>query len=217
MRLLSRPRGAYNEDDIPVGVTKIGGWPDLLRGARWPGGSFVCQIALAEVPDGIVDLPTEGLLSLFADPSYPERTKLIWSMPMYGKFERMAPPDSATLYMPRRVETGFALTLDLSRSDAPQHDDWQDAVFDAFTLAKDGAFIQLGGDAQVLNPMLEQLEDTAPDSDLADAEREWRLVLRVGSIGECEIDFSAGLYVWMRAGDLRPRRFENAVAIVQAF
>jgi uncharacterized protein (TIGR02996 family) len=72
--------------DIPVGASKLGGYPDLPRGYRWPTGGechaiyiddtggthrlagFLAQINLAEVAQtqAAKDLPKSGLLSFFS-------------------------------------------------------------------------------------------------------------------------------------------------------
>jgi len=215
--LLNRPHGAANEDDIPLGATKVGGWPDMPRNRPWPGGAFVLQLALAEVPEGVLDLPREGLLTLFADPSQPGTATLDWIVPDMGRLVRTAPPEDAPMFLPRRLTSEFAMTLDTSRPETPMEDDLQDVAFDAVAVPGESDCIQLGGDPHALNPMVEELEDLSPDNDLPEEVREWRLILRVASIEECEMDWGAGLYVWMRVGDLQQRRFENAVAIAQAF
>ncbi|MGL5858507.1 MAG: YwqG family protein [Angustibacter sp.] len=60
--------------DLPVGVSRLGGAPDLVDGTDWPVGadgplSFIAQVDLAAVaaclPDGA--LPSTGLLSFFYD------------------------------------------------------------------------------------------------------------------------------------------------------
>lgn len=215
--LLGRPNGAAYEDDIPLGATKVGGWPDLPRGRRWPGGAFVLQIALADLPEDVIDLPREGQLVLFADPNQLGAATLDCIVPDMGRLLRTAPPDEAPMFLPRRLTSEFALTLDTSRPEAPMQDDLQDIAFDAVAVPGESDCIQLGGDPHVLNPMLEELEELSPDTDLPEEAREWRLILRVASIEECEMDWGAGLHIWMRSGDLAQRRFENAVAIVQAF
>lgn len=68
--------GVYTKrvDDLPVGVSRYGGCPDLPTGVTWPTDGkaplmFVAQFALAEVGPFDVDgrLPRDGLLSFFVD------------------------------------------------------------------------------------------------------------------------------------------------------
>lgn len=60
--------------DAPLGGTRLGGAPDLAAGTAWPRSDygycgFLGQLDLADVRTrtGCVDLPAEGLLSLFVD------------------------------------------------------------------------------------------------------------------------------------------------------
>ncbi|MCU0654733.1 MAG: YwqG family protein [Polyangiaceae bacterium] len=62
------------EDETPVGATKIGGLPDLPAGTSWPeiegmALSFLAQIRLADLRGlpGAEDLPESGLLVFFHD------------------------------------------------------------------------------------------------------------------------------------------------------
>lgn len=65
---------AAREDDIAIGVSKIGGTPDLPVGAAWPEWndvpmSFLAQIQLHDIAplDTQGFLPHDGLLSFFCD------------------------------------------------------------------------------------------------------------------------------------------------------
>jgi len=63
------------ESEIPIGVSRLGGWPDLPVGFEWPMNpakeelSFVAQLNLCHAgpyePEGI--LPTHGMLYVFYD------------------------------------------------------------------------------------------------------------------------------------------------------
>ncbi|WAS94919.1 YwqG family protein [Nannocystis punicea] len=62
------------EDDAPVGISKIGGLPDLPPGVAWPTIeehplSFLAQVRLADLRGlaGAEDLPDSGLLLFFYD------------------------------------------------------------------------------------------------------------------------------------------------------
>ena len=63
-----------DQDTIPIGVSRLGGEPDLPEGTEWPAWrgtslAFVAQIALGEMP-AMPDpgLPGAGLLSFFYEP-----------------------------------------------------------------------------------------------------------------------------------------------------
>jgi uncharacterized protein YwqG len=67
-------RKPADDDDIPSGASKLGGWPDLPEGFRWPEKdgtplAFLGQFALSAVPrfDAGEGLPAGGLLSVFYD------------------------------------------------------------------------------------------------------------------------------------------------------
>jgi hypothetical protein len=61
-------------EDLELGVSRLGGEPDLARGSLWPTAEgeplrFIVQVNLAELAAFDVDklLPENGLLSMFAD------------------------------------------------------------------------------------------------------------------------------------------------------
>lgn len=63
-----------DESTLPLGITKLGGTPDLQPGTRWPSWesgpmSFIAQILLPEVTpfDGLGRLPQRGILYFFYD------------------------------------------------------------------------------------------------------------------------------------------------------
>lgn len=65
-------REAGEDGSIPLGASKLGGWPDLPEGTAWPMGrhrplAFLGQLSLAEVPrnEATAALPERGLLSVF--------------------------------------------------------------------------------------------------------------------------------------------------------
>lgn len=62
------------DDDLPLGASRMGGAPDLPRGARWPKNKgrpveFLAQIdfAAAAAAYRLPDLPTSGWVALFRD------------------------------------------------------------------------------------------------------------------------------------------------------
>ena len=217
--LVNRPEGETNEDDIPLGATKVGGRADLPAGSSWPGDtlSFVVQFDLARLPPDVIDLdlPREGHLALFADPEDGVAGKLIWIGPYEGRLARAEPPDAATLHLPRRLSHEVVLTLDFERPGVPASDSEPDLASDAPAVPQPEDCIQLGGDPRTLTDRLaEACEQRDAELDpLSGDDAEWRLVLRVGSIEECEMDWNGSLYVWMRTGDIRERRFDNAVIV----
>lgn len=69
--VLIREAGAENA--VNVGVTKMGGGPDLPEGVDWPREpagfhyNFLAQVNLADMPLHDARIPREGLLSIFCD------------------------------------------------------------------------------------------------------------------------------------------------------
>ncbi len=129
--VLYRPEPAIFEGDIPVGVSKIGGKPDLPDAYPWPEDlrvpgsvlSFVVQIDLSQVPPGVldIDLPPDGLLSVFAHPEEFDIGRLLWSPP--GTLARRDPPGEARIWPVRRLEGCVEMTIDTQRRDFPRVED----------------------------------------------------------------------------------------------
>lgn len=72
LAFLLRVKPAKNEDEIPIGHSKLGGCPDLPIDFVWPesewgGMEFMAQINLSQLPDVDHPLPTEGIFWLFSE------------------------------------------------------------------------------------------------------------------------------------------------------
>ena len=99
----SLPTGAPAWDDgLPLGATKMGGRPDLPKGARWPRAdgrpmTFLAQIALAEVAahDTARLLPARGRLAVFCDLEDPLMTAALVLFDDTDDLVRPAPPRGA--------------------------------------------------------------------------------------------------------------------------
>lgn len=92
----------------PLGGTRLGGAPDLAAGTAWPRGDygycgFLGQLDLADVRTrtGCLDLPAEGLLSLFVDyiesAGDPVPVRAILT-PAGTALERLAAPEGEEAY-----------------------------------------------------------------------------------------------------------------------
>ena len=94
--------------DARLGGTRLGGAPDLAAGTAWPRGDygycgFLGQLDLADVRThtGCLDLPAEGLLSLFVDyiesagATVPVRAILT---PVGTALERLTAPEAEEAY-----------------------------------------------------------------------------------------------------------------------
>ncbi|MEM6689731.1 MAG: YwqG family protein [Planctomycetota bacterium] len=71
--ILLQVSAAKDNAQVPIGVSRFGGTPDLPAGVAWPRNpednlllDFIGQINLSQLPDIGRTLPREGLLSLFA-------------------------------------------------------------------------------------------------------------------------------------------------------
>lgn len=128
---LARPtltiKATRSEADLPVGVSKFGGLPDLPREVEWPRADrvlgFVGQLNLAELPDtpACRELPRQGLLSLFYDNyDYDEDGWHVLFTPDPSGAERRPAPDEL-LEENRFHPAGltFAETLSLPAIDSP--------------------------------------------------------------------------------------------------
>lgn len=101
---------AEDEEALPLGVSKVGGEPDLPTGSPWPTSHdgatlpFIAQVHLADIaqydPDG--DLPHHGLLSFFyamngADGELrieddPTAWRIVWTHDNGAPLSRLATP-----------------------------------------------------------------------------------------------------------------------------
>jgi uncharacterized protein YwqG len=68
------PTTLANDEDLTLGVTKIGGQPDVLSDTRWPEWRgaplfFLAQIRLVDIAKYDLDgeLPRAGMISYFFD------------------------------------------------------------------------------------------------------------------------------------------------------
>jgi uncharacterized protein (TIGR02996 family) len=101
-----------DDDQIPVGASRFGGYPDLPNDVEWPACAhgplgFLGQINLADLNLTQVGhtLPRNGLLSIFAyqdyetgyqpgtGPPVPNDTRIIWSSNEKSLATRAAPPN----------------------------------------------------------------------------------------------------------------------------
>ncbi|OWA37683.1 hypothetical protein B9G55_06450 [Saccharibacillus sp. O16] len=96
----------FGEEEVPVGVSRIGGEPDLPAGTQWPMYeqqplTFIAQIRLEEVPYKPEILPQNGLLSFFYNavdqpwgygPEHAGQWKVIHTEST-NELERITPPD----------------------------------------------------------------------------------------------------------------------------
>jgi hypothetical protein len=207
---LTRPALFYSlkearpEDTIPLGASKIGGRPDLAESTPWPptAASFLLQINLAELPDGVLDiaLPREGTLSCFANRD--SEALLIWNKPR-TTLVRLPLPDSSKRYEARAMAATFVLTLDIDHPDLPAVDD--DEIFDViddWSVPENG--VQLGGNRKII-----QRREA----------RDMRLVLQIGTFEDIGMVWGTlgSLTISMREDDIAACRFDRLRSEVQSY
>ena len=198
------PAEATPEDAIALGASKIGGRPDLPQGTSWPptAASFLLQINLAELPEGVLDiaLPREGLLSCFA--SRDGEALLMWNKPG-TTLMRLSIPDSCKRYEARALAATFLLTLNIDHPDLPAVDD--DEIFDViddWSVPENG--VQLGGNRKII-----QRREA----------RDMRLVLQIGTFEDVGMSWGTlgCLTVSMRPADIEARCFDRVHSEVQSY
>lgn len=115
-----------DEATLPVGASKVGGAPDLPRGATWPATSdgqllpFIAQIRLADIAalDLEGDLPHVGLLTFFyamneADGGLrteddPMAWRVLWTQDESTPLARLVTPDARTNALTNALDARFS-------------------------------------------------------------------------------------------------------------
>lgn len=130
-----------NEDDLPLGVSKFGGIPDLPQSYVWPRNqgtplTFVAQFCLSDITTQAVDcvLPDDGTLYFFYDiietpggyePADRGSWRVLYTHPT-AYLIRQSPPDdivNADPYDPRQLPCcGLTFTLEETLPD------WSDSL-----------------------------------------------------------------------------------------
>lgn len=193
---------AAPEDAIPLGASKIGGAPDLA--GPWPEGaaSFLVQINLAELPQGVLDiaLPREGLLSCFM--AHNKAALLIWNKPGSNLSRHVQTP-SAKRFETRALAATILLTLDIDDPDLPAVED--EEIFDViedWSVPENG--VQLGGNRKII---------TRGEA------ANMHLVLQIGTLDEIGMRWGelGCLTVSMREDDIKAQRFDRLASEIQSF
>ena len=174
------------DPDIPIGGTKLGGWPDLPAPAQWPtlgNGSpmpFIAQVCLADVAPYDVEgvLPHGGMLSFFYD---------VIEQP-WGVDPRHQ--TAGTVLSPARLLPAADLIPPLDAREPVVHPEP-----DASPMPARIERHQLRRTDAYQGPRYGQLAPGAAD---------WRLLLQIDSDDDAGImwDTTGRVYVWIREQDL---------------
>ncbi len=185
---------AVPDDSVPLGASKLGGFPDLPASLAWPKWktgelSFVVQVNLAELPENDM-LPRSGLLSFFYDreqsawgfdPQHKEGFRL-WYFPETSRLIRVRAPKGSSFPCAR---LSFEPFLSL-----PDPSVVGDLVLD---LEND----------EIYNEFLEKYHGDEPRHQVLG----WPRVIQNQMELECQLA-SNGLYVGNASGYQDPRRKE---------
>jgi len=130
-----------SEDEIPVGVSRFGGHPDLPDQFQWPHWkdrplSFLCQINFSTLVKNPVAecLPAEGLLAFFYDPEqstwgFDPKDRGSWSVHLFSQqdLQRSAPPESL-------LEYAHYSACDVTFGSGPTLPGWETALVQSLNL-----------------------------------------------------------------------------------
>ena len=111
------------KEDLELGVSRLGGEPDLARGSSWPTAEgeplrFIVQVNLAEVAAFDVDklLPETGLLSMFAD-RWGREVRVVHAHELAELERRAVPHEDPHPIRPCGFDLGAELQLPPPRSE----------------------------------------------------------------------------------------------------
>ncbi|MFN3431085.1 MAG: DUF1963 domain-containing protein [Candidatus Sericytochromatia bacterium] len=231
-----RPRPA-DDSVIPVGVSKLGGSPDLPPAAMWPkrqgrAMAFLAQVRLGDVKrhDWRGQLPPTGTLSFFYDADAgpglyseedPDGAGAVLFTPADADIRRRGRPatllpdliyPASMLYPAGRWMLAPGAIGGDGRGDEAH---WRKAWDFEQALGADasGTHHMLGwADAQQddMEPLLAYKNPTRP--------RDWRLLLQLGS-DEAAAGWMWGdagaVYFWITEQDLKARRFDRVKVLAQ--
>lgn len=239
--VVMRPDPKNPADEI--GVSRIGGRPDLPRGSKWPHSQYapltlVAQIDLAEVTALVPDtgLPADGLLSFFVDHEsdfeglYPE-TPDMWRV-----IHSPAGSDLVTLPWPekRDPDAHFApvgLTFDRQLTFPSPFsvvydqitagvEDSDDAYWNAVVSDDDTYRSQIGGHHEpVQGDVTDELADASAEAGATkSAPADWRLLLQFASLDDLDMswDDEGVLYFGLTAADLANQKWDKAWFVRQS-
>lgn len=235
-RMLRTPR---QDDEIPIGSSKIGGCADLPEWTAWPEAegyplAFVAQIRFSDFAEQFpgCPLPSDGLLSIFCSVRSPGRQdpracRVLYHAAGTRDLHRLLPKDTEphpAPYPAAKIEFFEAISLPSPHSPLLQRlalDDQEMETYVAFHTGLLGSvedpFHQILGYGTECG----EDDDCAPGRettahDLEDKLEAWVLLLQLGADPETGLGWTGGslLDVWVRRDDLESRRFLEPLMIL---
>jgi len=199
-----------DDDDLPVGRSKLGGSPDLPVDATWPSFddrpmAFIAQLALADLAphDEQRLLPADGLLSVFwstSDHEAPGSVHVVYTEAT-AALSRLDPPAG----LPERftaVELHPTPELTLPPADWPS--------LEALGLSESERLTYRNEIVESAEPPLHR---TLGHPDIIQNDPrvgDMRLLLQVDTDHAAGMDWGEGrLYLWIEADDLAARAFDR--------
>jgi uncharacterized protein YwqG len=233
-----------DESEIPLGASKLGGFPDIPSSTEWPnfegeGLSFVAQLDLAQVaPLAPGPLPSSGLLSFFydnevwgSDPEDCAGWSVLWTPAGEQLVRREEPADmgeygevfDSCLLKPRLVQTLPSIESDIYNGLGLSEEENE---------AYDELLLELGHPSPVQvfgypDPVQREMESQCEEASTglyegdgkfgSSGNSNWRLLLQVDSVDEAGMMWGdvGMLYFWIREEDLVAQRFDRVWMIMQ--
>jgi uncharacterized protein YwqG len=229
-----------NDDDVPLGGSKLGGKPDLPAGVAWPHWegrplNFIAQLDCSELQrfESAALLPPDGLLSFFYDAeeqpwghdSADAGAARVLHHAANGGLERRAKPRAS--FRANRLELHEILTFptEAGFDVEPEEIGRLSVLFDPGVSHREHQL--LGYPSVIQNPMELQCQLASHgvyvgEGYPADAVARWgagaaawRLLLQVDSIGDMMWGDMGMIYFWITEDALRAREFDRAWLALQ--
>ena len=236
-------RTKVNEDDIPIGASKLGGNPDLPKDFKWPHWkdkplTFIAQFKLSEVAkaytnqdDDPYTLPDKGMLYFFYDadePSWSEYENRDCFRIIY--FEDIVTQNLSRIPHPVHQGTWVLITqhpahrLNFTPSiTIPNNDEDANTLYSSLKQVKNENYDPLGG-------YWKMLDDNSPQplhflhgyarsiQDKVESER-WQFLFQIDSDESLNVMWGdAGtFYVCIPKTSLKQRKFEDCWAVLQSY
>lgn len=229
---------ALFEEQGGTGTSRLGGPALLPEGEAWPSApeehpmGFIGLVDLGELPD-LDPLPKDGTLLVFWDHMYWELSKMdfvaatrVFYVAAGGRTTQAEPPDDEYAFGPIPLSGHLMPVLgELDNVEVPEAD--EDAFYEASDeVVRVYEHSLLGSSRDVQGPVLEEIaywfgEHVFPETAerFTEEERDGKGWALLGQIEEAEglvFGDAGALYLLIPEADLRERRFDRVMGIVQS-